>query len=362
MDVSGMGTPVPHDLMTPDTPQLRRAAAHIAASSPVQPAVTPLQMAGFDPIPERLSPTPTQCFTSYQLKNIPIFTGRDKQGPRIEDWVRDMRYLLRVKGPAAPSVLFQEVVRHTGGRARDLVLNLEGRFAGVPSAEEVFKELMEEYGELDLTVSPMAAFYARLQMPNETTTDYAIALEALLRRAVTYGAKYDENEHDAVLCTQFMHGLRDKGVRSRLAPMRPRHMTFKELRRELHIIQEENRKLRECDRPIVCEQYEAKAKKKEDNTNDLLDSLRNQLAQIQLAQKQQMETINHLLDGQAHLGNRLGSVESNMGPVQGGPPRRQGPPRCYNCGQLGHMIRGCPNRSTPQAPQAPQAPQGDLNQ
>ena len=272
-----MGTPpIRDDIRTPSPEQLRQAPAY----SPVRPAVTPLQVAGFDPVQEEPFANPSRCVTSYQLKNVSVFTGRDKQGPRIEDWVRDMRYLLQVKGPAAPQVAFNEIVRHTGGRARDLLLNLEERDSEVPSANAVFKELLEEYGELDLTVSPMAAFYARLQMPNESPSDYAIALEALLRRATTYGARAQDSQRDGTLTTQFMLGLRDRAVKSRLAPMRPRDMTFKDLRRELQVINEEVRQMRGAERATVFEQSEVRAPRKEqtDKTTDLLESLRTQLA------------------------------------------------------------------------------------
>ena len=351
MDFTGpTSTPPPRDVMTPEALPSQLHQTRMPVLSPIRPVVTPLQMAGFDPIPER-PVNPIHCVTSYQFKNVSIFCGKDKQGPRIEDWVRDMRHLLQLKGSATPEVMFNDIIRHTSGRARDLVLNLEARHDGIPASETIFNELLEEYGESNLTVSPMAAFYARVQHPNETPSEYSIALEALLRRALAGGDRTDKTHSDKTLCTQFMCGLRDQAVKDRLAPMRPRDMPFTELRQELHLIAEETRQMR-----VGLLRHDVKPKPKEepDRMQDFLESMRCQLAQIQHAQQQQLETIHRLVDGHGQLGNRLGALEGFVAtprmPAPGMHPQstqdtRREPPTCYTCGQLGHMSKRCPTRS-----------------
>ena len=112
---------------------------------------------------------------AQQLKGVNVFAG--KGGMSVDDWVRDMRYLLDSRGNISPRASFNEVVRHTGGRARDLILNLEVQ-GGELSAGRAFRELRDEYGDGDVTLSPMASFYARMQQANETPSEYAVALEA----------------------------------------------------------------------------------------------------------------------------------------------------------------------------------------
>lgn len=69
------------------------------------------------------------AYTAHQLKDVPTFSGSSskKHGLQVEDWARDMRFLLELKGPQPERVRFQEVVCHTKADARDIVLNLESR-------------------------------------------------------------------------------------------------------------------------------------------------------------------------------------------------------------------------------------------
>ena len=128
---------------------------------------------------------------------------------------------------------FPTIVRNLSGEARRLVLNL-------PPEEQTprgaFQELRQEYGDAS-GADPFAAFYARVQRNGESAQSFAIALESLLRKI--------EGEHphaiapyqrDGVLATQFTKGLKDEELRLRLAPMRPRNMTFREVREEVRLI------------------------------------------------------------------------------------------------------------------------------
>ncbi|XP_072178233.1 uncharacterized protein [Diadema setosum] len=136
--------------------------------------------------------------------------------------------------------------RHTGGRARDLILNLELRGDEEMTPALAFRELLDEYGDRDWTTSPMASFYARTQQASETPSEYAVALEAKLRVERDKGDQavmVEKTVRDAMLTAQFMFGLMDQKVRARLAPMRPREITFRELRRELHVIAKSEERL-----------------------------------------------------------------------------------------------------------------------
>ena len=87
---------------------------------------TLLQMCDFDPCfhPVLHPPAATpSAITTHQVKGVATFSGQDK-GLRVEDWVRDMRYVLEAKEESSDCVHFHEVVRHTSGRARDVILNL----------------------------------------------------------------------------------------------------------------------------------------------------------------------------------------------------------------------------------------------
>ena len=68
--------------------------------------------------------------------------------------------MLGAKGLTTDGIKFQEVVRNTSGRARDVILNLESRSPTGVTAEDAFKELLQEFGEDDLVTSPMTRFYS----------------------------------------------------------------------------------------------------------------------------------------------------------------------------------------------------------
>ena len=223
------------------------------------PHVSPLRLAVFDPTERvyvqpksqhsHLQPTGLPhvplTYTSHQLKDVPMFSGTssDRNSHKVKDWVRDLRYLMEAKGFRPQYIKFQEVVRHTRGRARDVILNLESRGGNI-TAEAAILELLEEFGEGSTATTPIATFFSRVQRPEETSTDYAIALEALLRQVEEVNKRQGrqgslDEDRDLLLTTQFMKGLHDDSVQQRLAPMQPRMMTFKSIRPELRVISEE---------------------------------------------------------------------------------------------------------------------------
>ena len=342
-----METPPP-PLLTPmpsDDPRSQRARTP-SLNSARSPAwqhplpMTPLQMAGFDPVPpeyqeQNFRTAPTHI-VSHQVKGVNVFSG--KGGAKVEDWVRDMKYVLSSKGHMSQQAQFNEVVRHTGGRARDLILNLE-LYQGELSADRAFRELIEEYGDDDVTSSPMSAFYARTQHTNESPAEYAVALEAKLRIARERGeqaAMVDDDTRDRMLATQFMHGLRSQEVRARLAPMRPREMAYRELRKELRVIEAEEK----C---ALAQSFRQNVKPTETpNTSKEIELLTKAMSELAATQQQQMELFQESVRDQQR---RLSSLERRMrgkseGRERGRHPQPQG---CYTCGQPGHFARSCPN-------------------
>ena len=396
-------TPRPSPLCPPQLTEGIQSAAHhtpLTASPSHQPArltpvdhhvtVSPLQLAGMDPPPQNPTSHAPFTYTAHQLKDVPTFAGTasEKHGLKVEDWARDMTYLLEAKGPQPDHVQFHEVVRHTRGKARDAVLNLERR--GGATAERAIAELIEEFGEGVATTTPIATFFARRQRPDESPTDYAIALEALLRHVEDMQQRQGRQvflgeDRDLLLTSQFMTGLHDREVRQRLAPMRPRTMTFKMLRQELRVICEENRLFNERRRQRVFMQQQASSMEHAGHPADHPappTSTRptnqgktntDKLSELTSLVHQQLAALNDVLQGQQYLGQRVQHIEGYLG--QAPPPNQpQVPPqesprdqlrregRCFVCRERGHIARQCPRRQH-QRPQAAsgQTPASPLN-
>lgn len=114
---------------------------------------------------------------THQVKNVQVFTGNVDSKILVDDWIRDMQYLLdAVELPI--HLRFSTVVRHLGGEARKLVLNLP---PNEQSPERAFDELKAEYSDAHSSLDPLADFYERNQKPGESACSFAIALEAVLR-------------------------------------------------------------------------------------------------------------------------------------------------------------------------------------
>lgn len=119
----------------------------------------------------------TGFLQTHQVKNVQVFTGNADSRVLVEDWIRDMHYLLdAIELP--PHLRFSTVVRHLGGEARKLILNLPPHDQ---TPEKAFEELRAEYGDMQGSLDPLDDFYERSQRPGETASSYAIALEATLR-------------------------------------------------------------------------------------------------------------------------------------------------------------------------------------
>lgn len=395
------------------TPQPLQPATGVMGTPPCPPDMlappTPKQLPEiheFDPIPNQATSIPAvpsvnpRTITTHQLKGVSTFSGRDKN-IRVEDWVRDMTYLLGAKGLATDGVKFQEILRHTSGRARDVILNLEGRSLAGVTAEEAFQELLEEFGEDGFVTSPMTRFYSREQKAGETASEFAVALETLLRRIEERGRQQGRrslfgDSRDVLLTTQFMAGLRDGRTKQRLAPMQPRRMSYRDLRAELRVIAEEQhhsdeqtrRRMRGDDdhhfytmsevatkdpiKPITAASSPAqqgpKSKSSSESTRkmqggtDLQDLITKQLEEMQAMRLEQRETLQQVQKDQSLLNHRLTQLEEAVFAPQvhqryhqsGQPQQRPQFSGCYTCGSKQHLARSCPENQRQAHQQAPQ--------
>ena len=237
---------IPNDLMAPASklyPPLEDGVTQLAPAPGWAQrqllVLTPLQLAGLDPMPthDKQADITPRYSTVHHADSVCIFTGNGDI--KVEDWVSDMRHTLYSLPPRPPCDQFDEIVRHMEGNARELILNLAHRGEEHRTPAAAFQELLEEYGDEVLTL-PMTNFYARVQQPNESPSEYAIALEATLRIARDQHGEAGtvcKEAYDAILCTQFIHGLQNQRVHACLTSMHPLQMTFKRLRRELRVIE-----------------------------------------------------------------------------------------------------------------------------
>ncbi|KAI4905789.1 hypothetical protein NFI96_005830 [Prochilodus magdalenae] len=147
-----------------------------------------------------------------------------------------MQYLLNAGG-LTPDLGFATVIRHLSGEARKLVLNLPTK---EQTPNRAFDELRAEYGDIQSSLDLLADFYERSQKPGQTACSYAIALESILRTVEeTQNGGYPFADRDGKLTRQFLRGLHDEEVYMRIAPMKPRLMSYRELQSELrHLARE----------------------------------------------------------------------------------------------------------------------------
>lgn len=277
-------------------------------------------------------PTAGPAFT--QVRGVPIFNGRESK-ISVEDWVRDIEYFF-IASRTPPSLQYSTIVRNLGGEARRLILNLP---LEEQTAADAVEELKAEYGDAP-TEDPFAAFYERNQRNGETAQSYAIALQSLFQAIQReFPTAVSEAQRDSVMCTQFMRGLREEDLRLRLAPMRPRVMTFRNLREEVRrIARERHTKAR---RPTVYAQQASP-----NNPGET----QGRLAQISKNTEDVLRLVSDIRDQQGRTDDRVASLERRLKALEVQEPATSTRPSsdCWECGQKGHWVRDCPNRrSTP---------------
>ncbi|XP_061771910.1 uncharacterized protein LOC133562081 [Nerophis ophidion] len=314
---------------------------------------------------------------THQVKNVQIFTGHSDSKMLVEDWIRDMQYLLEaIELPM--HLRFSTVVRHLGGEARRLVLNLPPHDQ---TPEKAFEELRAEYSDTYGSLDPLADFYERIQRPGESCCSYAIALEATLR-AVEDSERGGRPfpDRDSKLTRQFLRGLEDEETYARILPMKPRLLSFRELQQELRDLAKETKKFQPQHKTKKAyaqvhgtPECGTNEKTETSKQNSELSELREIVQKLALSQEQQMAMLSHLESRilvpptvQPAGSPTVPPAVSRIVPPAAPPQRFQSSPRttvqgssvtCYRCGKLGHIARVCraalpdPSLSLAQQPQ-----------
>ncbi|XP_056589968.1 uncharacterized protein coro2ab isoform X1 [Triplophysa dalaica] len=303
--------------------------------------------------------TPQPSFTqTHQVRNVQMFNGGPDCRVFIEDWIRDMQYLLDAGG-MPENLSFATVVRHLNGEARRLVLNLPSK---EQTAGRAFEELRAEYSDMQTSLDPLADFYERCQRPGESACSYAIALEASLRsveEAQCGGQPFPDR--DSKLTRQFIRGLSDEEVYHRIASMKPRLLSFRELQAELRNLARETRKFQT--QPRAKKTYtQAQFTTTSGNLSD--EKLRTEKGNRQNTDLTELTVmVKKLVSSQEDQINRLTQLEARVGatrwPVLPQTQRSQGSAEtavrgvvCHRCGKPGHIARLCRTMMTDEAVQA----------
>ncbi len=340
-------TPAPVYLQPPvSVPQVSMYPDTVSQPTPLPPLPSQYMNAPLN-APVRAQTTPALPPAAYggflqthQVKNVQVFTGNADSKLLIEDWIRDMQYLLEaIELPL--HLRFSTVVRHLSGEARKLILNLPPHDQ---TPEKAFEELRAEYGDTQSSLDPLADFYERSQRPGESACSYAIALEATLRAVedTQRGGRLFP-DRDSKLTRQFLRGLNDEDVYMRISPMKPRLLNFRDLQDELRNLAKETKKFQSKSKKTYaqvqvaseCNSDVKPEKVKHTEWSELTELVK----KLALCQEEQMAKL-------THLESKIAAPFSAPFP----PPRVQPPPRsttqsstvtCHRCGKQGHIARVC---------------------
>lgn len=296
---------------------------------------------------------------THQVKNVQVFTGNPDCKILVEDWIRDMQYLLEaIELPM--HLRFSTVVRHLGGEARNLILNLPPHDQ---TPEKALEELRAEYSDTQGSLDPLADFYERSQYSGESACSHAIALEAKLRTVEEKqrGGK-PFLDCDSKLTRQFMRGLSDEELYTRIAPMAPRLLSFRELQAELRSLTRETRKFQTWS--TAKKMYAQVHVTSGGGGNTQIDrskhtseisELTEMVKKLALIQEEQMAKLSQL---ELRMTSPPLSSPIAVQPAKG--KARQSPSFvCYRCGEPGHTATVCravlpdPSLAEAQQPKVP---------
>lgn len=274
---------------------------------------------------------------THQVKNVQVFTGNADSKVLVEDWIPDLQYLL--EAIELPTHLrFSTVVRHLSGEARKLVLNLPPHDQ---TPEKAFEELRAEYGDTQGSLDPLADFYERSQRSGESACSYAIALAAILRvveKSQRGGKPFPDR--DSKLTRQFLRGLIDEEVYTRISPMKPRLLSFRELQAELRNLakeakrfQPQNKSRKTYTQVHVASECSTNVKTEKTNHAPEWSELTELVKKLALNQEEQMAKLSHL---ESRIAAPASSPPPRVRPPPGGTTRTTSV-TCYRCGQQGHI-------------------------
>ena len=223
-----------------------------------------------------------------------------------------------------------------------------------------------------MTGDPLAIFYERLRLVNESPSIYAVELEATLRTVEErMNNRLPLANRNSMLTQQFMRGVGDEKITNRLAPMRPRDMTFRELQVELRQIEREQRaaallqpktvtKAQSSQHtskghsqpqnvlaqpaqqasPQQTKQHKPEAAAKSQSPTDNPPMNRQQAQNADVIQDliHKVEQLSRLVEGRVY--RPYAPSDKPTSPQQ---PTDRRAFICHRCGQEGHIARGCRN-------------------
>ncbi|MEQ2169175.1 hypothetical protein GOODEAATRI_022354 [Goodea atripinnis] len=211
-----------------------------------------------------------------------------------------------------------------------------------------FEELRAEYGDTQSSLDPLADFYERSQRPGESACSYAISLEANLK-AVEDSQRGGKPfpDRDCKLTRQFLRGLNDEEVYMRIAPLKPRLLSFQELQAELRDMSKETKKFqslykfKRAHTQIQTAPASSPMVKMERTSHaSELSELTELVKKLALRQGEQMDKLTYL-ESRVATPPAPSPVPPPRVHAPIGPPTQRATVTCYRCRKQGHIARVC---------------------